>query len=202
MALRTLHGRLARFIAAFAFATLATPVMAYPQVAIGFYPADMKPGDTVTLSISLSDTVYALSNANIALFDFSPFTYTGGAISSNCGGSATASGSTMSLTGAVWGYTYPPCAVSIPVTYSGPVGTPTVTFPAGAFVNSTAGSNPVGASATICVHAPTVVTSPADSGPGTLRDVITTAADSSTEASSTRCRSGTRCAGQSTGSLC
>ena len=174
MSLRTLYGHLAHAILTLVFALAATPAFAYPQVGLSFYPAYAKPGDTVTLQLALSDSFYQLVGASIASFDFSPFTYTGGPISNGCGGTASASGSTMSLSGAGWAYTYPPCTLGIPVTYAGPPGTISVTFPIGGFVNSTAGSNPFAAAASFCAQPPTEVSNTADSGPGSLRDVLET----------------------------
>lgn len=174
--------RLASLLFAFAAAFGGVDVHAQAgppaNVSISFSPTTIAAGRESTLQIVISNpsSTSAVTGGTIA-----SFAYASGIVnapdpalffSPGCGtpsGTATPGAGGMSASGIDITF-FGICSIFINVTAASG-GTYTTTFPIGGFVGST-GSNPSSSSATLVVNPPLVVTSPNDTGAGTLRQAI------------------------------
>jgi hypothetical protein len=164
--------RAASFVLA-AFLFTAARVEAAPVVNMYFSPASIPQGGTTTLVISVSDDLNGgFTGGTIASWSYpsgvvnaSPSVFYDdclGAVATPGAGGMSASGMTLAAFGT--------CYIEIYVT-SSTAGTYTAVFPAGGLTAST-GSNAGAPTAPLDVIAPNVVTTTADSGPGSLRQAI------------------------------
>lgn len=179
MSLKMLSRRVLRLSMLLALAGIPLGAAASPEVSLGFSPAGIPISGTTRMVVTLRTTSFQLMNASATL------TYPGlvniGTFSNGCmdnaatlvvasAGTSTATISPVNLTSSF------ACNVVIDVAPT-TVGTTTVTALPGSFVDPNPANGPsLGtATATLCVTADMIVTSAADSGAGTLRDIITAA---------------------------